>query len=50
MLVEAADRGTVVACLICRTPVRVPAEPRPEPELPDTAPDGLPAMNALPPT
>jgi hypothetical protein len=24
MLVEAADRGKVVACLLCKTPIRVP--------------------------
>ena len=25
MLVEAADRGQVVPCLICKTPIKVPA-------------------------
>lgn len=26
MLVEATDRGKVVPCLICKTPIKVPAE------------------------
>jgi hypothetical protein len=51
MLVEAADRGTVVTCLICRTPIKVPAEPEPEPELEvlDADPAGLPPAKPLPP-
>ncbi len=27
MLVEAADRGTVVACLICKAGIQIPAGP-----------------------
>ena len=29
MLVEASDRGKVVPCLICKTPIKVPAEGTP---------------------
>ena len=29
MLVEATDRGKVVPCLICKTPIKVPGEALP---------------------
>ncbi len=32
MLVEATDRGKVVPCLICKTPIKVPAETAPAPK------------------
>jgi hypothetical protein len=34
MLVEAHDRGTVVACLLCKAPIRVGGAPRPTPPPP----------------
>lgn len=34
MLVEEHDRGQIVPCLICKTPIRVGAEPRAEEPLP----------------
>jgi hypothetical protein len=36
MLVEERDRGQVVPCLLCRTPIRVggPAPPAPRPNAP----------------
>ncbi len=30
MLVEAHDRGNVVACLLCKTPIRVGGAPAPK--------------------
>ena len=42
MLVEAADRGTVVPCLICRAGIQIPAGPAtpatPAPSPPHAAP------------
>ena len=46
MLVEPADRGRVVACLACKSPVRVPEL---EPVDFDADPAGLPAARPLPP-
>ncbi|MFO0851900.1 MAG: hypothetical protein U0871_25540 [Gemmataceae bacterium] len=34
MLVEETDRGQVVACLICKAPIKVPAGPPPAPPAP----------------
>jgi hypothetical protein len=45
MLVEAADRGTIVPCLICRAGIQIPAGPTPAvplPPLPPTAPAASP--------
>jgi hypothetical protein len=38
MLVEDRDRGAVVACLVCKQPIKVPAAPPPPTESPLTAP------------
>lgn len=43
MLVEDRDRGAVVACLICKQPIRVPAAAAaagPTPPAPPTPPRG----------
>ena len=47
MLVEDTDRGRVVACLVCKQPVRVPAA---EVVVSDAPAAGLPTAKALPPT
>jgi hypothetical protein len=56
MLVEEADRGRVVPCLVCRQPVQVPGggptgstPPTLELEVSDHAPPGLPVAKPLPP-
>jgi hypothetical protein len=36
MLVEGADRGKIIACLICKQPIKVPGDAAPPPA---TAPD-----------
>ena len=52
MLVEESDRGKVVACLICRTPIKVPTAaggpPAPGPA-PKPSAGPLPVAKLLPP-
>ncbi len=45
MLVEAADRGTVVPCLICKAGIQIPAGP-PSPSPPAAGP--YPAVDFAP--
>ena len=53
MLVEPADRGTVIPCLVCKQPVKVPAapgEPTPAPiPVPAPPPPAPPPPAAEPP-
>jgi hypothetical protein len=49
MLAEDADRGHFARCLLCKSPVPVPAFDDDLLEVSDTVPDGLPAARPLPP-